>query len=329
MELYEIEKRIKILDGPLAGKKFKIVGKKLTIGRAPTNTIILESDSVSRSHAAIYTENNALVIEDLDSKNGVFINGRQIRKHTLASGDKIKIGTTIMEYLEVNPAEAKQEESQDNEIGMASPQKKKFNLPNLFKTHGNKSEFGKSNQSGANKKRAILYGILGLTIIFALAVQKGWINLSSSNQPANESQEKTKDSTTTVQEQINKDYLNIPDVVLKKDNTKPDVDKLYAKALLLHDISQLNEAIKILEYILSVEPQNTKIQIKRTEWLNERSQMGTKILEQALRAYENRYFEESKKYFRQLLLLIPEKENDLNKQAAQGIESIDKILKRQ
>jgi len=64
-----------------------------TIGRQDTNDLILPSHSVSRRHARIFQEKNDLYIEDLDSMNGVRINGSQIGGKTrIRHGDILKIG---------------------------------------------------------------------------------------------------------------------------------------------------------------------------------------------------------------------------------------------
>jgi pSer/pThr/pTyr-binding forkhead associated (FHA) protein len=49
-----------------------------TLGRAPINTIVLESNLVSMEHARMYFRNNSLWVEDLGSKNGTFLNDQQL-----------------------------------------------------------------------------------------------------------------------------------------------------------------------------------------------------------------------------------------------------------
>ena len=71
---------------------------EITIGRHEGCTIRLKERNVSRRHATIRRENGNLVAEDLDSDNGVFINGARIEKRrTLHDGDRIGIGDFRLE----------------------------------------------------------------------------------------------------------------------------------------------------------------------------------------------------------------------------------------
>jgi len=65
---------------------------ELTIGRSFSNTVVLESASVSRVHAKIVLEEGEYVIYDLDSKRGTLVSGEKIKKKVLKDGDLIEIG---------------------------------------------------------------------------------------------------------------------------------------------------------------------------------------------------------------------------------------------
>lgn len=69
-----------------------------TIGRSQENTIFLPYDSVSATHAKIYLDERTGVvcIEDLDSLNGIFINGRPTLRNVLDDGAKITIGDVTL-----------------------------------------------------------------------------------------------------------------------------------------------------------------------------------------------------------------------------------------
>ena len=73
---------------------------KITIGRQNTNKIILNHPCVSAKHAVIQKQKNKTVITDLDSKNGVFVNGRQIQKtYELQEKDVIRILNSTLIYV--------------------------------------------------------------------------------------------------------------------------------------------------------------------------------------------------------------------------------------
>lgn len=68
----------------------------LTIGREQRNTLVLDDDFVSRSHACIEkkTEKGVYILRDKNSQNGVFLNGARIREAILNNNDSVQIGKT-------------------------------------------------------------------------------------------------------------------------------------------------------------------------------------------------------------------------------------------
>ena len=70
-----------------------------TIGRDIGNALVLNDEQISKYHAAIVYEEGILRIEDLESKNGVFVEGRKITNRTiLPDGCLIKLGSTMLKY---------------------------------------------------------------------------------------------------------------------------------------------------------------------------------------------------------------------------------------
>ncbi len=71
-----------------------------TIGRRSNNTIVLSDQYVSGNHAKIMVKNNALILEDLESTNGTFLNGQKISGRVkLFTKDQIAIGTAVFKVL--------------------------------------------------------------------------------------------------------------------------------------------------------------------------------------------------------------------------------------
>jgi len=85
---------IAVRNGPLAGKDFPFTGNRILIGSDRKAKIQLTDEQVSRFHARIRWHDGDLVIEDLDSETGVFVNGAAIRHKPLKPGDRIHIGAT-------------------------------------------------------------------------------------------------------------------------------------------------------------------------------------------------------------------------------------------
>jgi pSer/pThr/pTyr-binding forkhead associated (FHA) protein len=68
------------------------VGVGLTIGRSPDNTVIIDNPAVSGHHARLFSESGAVILEDLNSTNGTFVNGQSATRKVLRSGDVVLVG---------------------------------------------------------------------------------------------------------------------------------------------------------------------------------------------------------------------------------------------
>jgi pSer/pThr/pTyr-binding forkhead associated (FHA) protein len=73
-------------------KEVPIGSRPVTIGRSPDNDIPIDNLAISNYHARVYFEANRLVVEDLDSLNGTFVNDLRVERATLHDGDSIWIG---------------------------------------------------------------------------------------------------------------------------------------------------------------------------------------------------------------------------------------------
>jgi pSer/pThr/pTyr-binding forkhead associated (FHA) protein len=80
------------------GQRTVIEGPVLQIGRAPGCDIVLDDKNVSRRHAEIRRRGPVVVLIDLDSTNGTIVNGRRVREHPLADGDRISLGESRLTF---------------------------------------------------------------------------------------------------------------------------------------------------------------------------------------------------------------------------------------
>ena len=89
-----------VLAGANVGEMYKLQTTSDTIlGRGRSADLRILDDGVSRAHARIRTVEGSLVVDDLDSRNGTFCNGRRITSHSLVDGDKVQLGrTTILRF---------------------------------------------------------------------------------------------------------------------------------------------------------------------------------------------------------------------------------------
>lgn len=78
-----------------SGKTHLISDGEALIGRAPPATIVIESPSISKRHAMLRCEPHGLLVQDLGSTNGTFVNGSRIHEHCCSEGDLIQFATTV------------------------------------------------------------------------------------------------------------------------------------------------------------------------------------------------------------------------------------------
>ena len=70
----------------------------VTIGRLPENDVVVSDKGVSRRHAQIRTKDGGSTLTDLGSTNGTNLNGKPVQSRPLNDGDRITVGTTVIEY---------------------------------------------------------------------------------------------------------------------------------------------------------------------------------------------------------------------------------------
>jgi pSer/pThr/pTyr-binding forkhead associated (FHA) protein len=88
-----------IVNGSYEGRSFDLKGDTIYIGRSPDNDIQIKDRFVSRKHLRIFRKESKYLIKDLESKNGTFINGKQIPsgvEFELKKGLTIAIGMSVI-----------------------------------------------------------------------------------------------------------------------------------------------------------------------------------------------------------------------------------------
>ncbi|MDH0865513.1 FHA domain-containing protein [Mitsuaria sp. GD03876] len=86
------------LDGVVI-KEVQITKDKTTLGRRPYNDIVIDNLAVSGEHAVLQMVGADVFIEDLNSTNGTYINGKAIKKQLLSHSDVIEVGKYKIKYL--------------------------------------------------------------------------------------------------------------------------------------------------------------------------------------------------------------------------------------
>lgn len=86
-----------VLSGASIGRMFRLDRSLMVIGRSRDADIQLDDESISRHHVRLLRTEEAVQLEDLDSKNGTLLNGQPLHgKATLHNGDKFQIGSTTV-----------------------------------------------------------------------------------------------------------------------------------------------------------------------------------------------------------------------------------------
>jgi len=75
-----------------------VVMSGMTIGRLPDNTVIIDNPAVSGHHARVFVDGDRVILEDLKSTNGTFVNEQHVTRHLLQHGDRVLVGKHQLVY---------------------------------------------------------------------------------------------------------------------------------------------------------------------------------------------------------------------------------------
>ncbi len=95
-----------VINGVDLGKKYNLSQDSTVVGRSSKVDIQIDEDAISRNHAVIENDGEEILIRDLKSTNGTYVNDRPIEERTLRDGDQVKIGRTIFKFLSGSNVEA-------------------------------------------------------------------------------------------------------------------------------------------------------------------------------------------------------------------------------
>jgi serine phosphatase RsbU (regulator of sigma subunit) len=110
-----------VLEGTAQGRRLEIDAQPITIGRGATQTLVCDDRDVSRQHARVSVLNGAVVVEDLNSTNGTFVDDERISGAvTLKEGARIRLGGQLLKYERRSRADVKKAEELDKDIRKAT-----------------------------------------------------------------------------------------------------------------------------------------------------------------------------------------------------------------
>jgi pSer/pThr/pTyr-binding forkhead associated (FHA) protein len=97
------------LDGQVLAE-YNMNKERYTIGRLPDNDIRIDNPAVSGHHSLIINILNDSFLEDLNSTNGTYVNGKLIKKHAMQHGDVITVGHHQLRFVDSQDGDTEQDE---------------------------------------------------------------------------------------------------------------------------------------------------------------------------------------------------------------------------
>lgn len=92
------EPQLYVIQGALAGTTIRIGNSPISVGRSPDSSLVLDDGYASARHARFYLQNGQVILEDLSSTNGTWVNNQQVHEPVaLLPGTRITIGKTVLE----------------------------------------------------------------------------------------------------------------------------------------------------------------------------------------------------------------------------------------
>jgi len=115
--------RLVVLTEGFTGRTYELKVDKTTVGRVEDNAFQIAEPSVSSYHAEILLRGDEVIVKDLDSTNGTFINGQKVSESPLKSGQILRLGQLELRLETGDPKEASKKQQQT----MVVPAGVKFN----------------------------------------------------------------------------------------------------------------------------------------------------------------------------------------------------------
>lgn len=91
-------KMIVSIDGVVI-KEVQLTKDRTSLGRRPYNDIVIDNLAVSGEHAVLQMSGNEVYLEDLNSTNGTYVNGKAVKKQLLQNADTVEIGKYKIKYV--------------------------------------------------------------------------------------------------------------------------------------------------------------------------------------------------------------------------------------
>jgi pSer/pThr/pTyr-binding forkhead associated (FHA) protein len=303
------ESRLEILKGKDAGLQFRITGDRVVFGRAEDSDIIVNDSVASRHHAELVRIGASFLIKDLGSSNGTYVNGNKTTEHYLMNNDVFSIGDHSYRYIEVEGKEQKQYNSAVMEGNT---------IPGIsIKSLSSDINIPKAGGKTASKKRLIIYGALGVFIIFILIIL-----LSGGDAPKEAKDEKAKTPEQIAEDELTKKEDEGMDKVYKRKIPEEDrevyenANQFYFEGRRELRLKNYSRALDLFRKALMLYPEHAKSSyyVKITqEFMKQESELQMKLGRKML---EHKRYNEAIRHFTEVINLnARELESSIAKEA--------------
>ncbi|WP_439112479.1 FHA domain-containing protein [Hydrogenophaga sp.] len=113
-------KMIVSIDGVVI-KEVQLTKDRTTLGRRPYNDIVIDNLAVSGEHAVMQMSGADVFLEDLNSTNGTYVNGKAIKKQHLQNGDSVEIGKYKIKFVHDGASDSYEKTMVINSGAMVAP----------------------------------------------------------------------------------------------------------------------------------------------------------------------------------------------------------------
>jgi pSer/pThr/pTyr-binding forkhead associated (FHA) protein len=158
--------KLVVLSEGFTGRSHELKGEKTTIGRVEDNTFHIAEPSVSSHHCEVLLQGNDVVVKDLNSTNGTYINGEKITEGVLKPGQILRLGQVEIRLETGAPAPAPAKKPLDQTRPMTGV---KFND---LETAGGRPVFDKNSpfSKKTNKANKIFLYVGIIVVLLAIAM---------------------------------------------------------------------------------------------------------------------------------------------------------------
>lgn len=298
---------LKVIRGPDKGAIFKLIGRKVRIGRGPDNDVILTDPKCSRSHAIIIFADQTILIENLSTNSPVEIDGNKKPKAFLSPGSTIALGGTQIHFEEMAmlPTAMKNQTASMPSIGISPLPLSLSKVPQ-------------------QKNKSVFYALIAFIVIAA-----AWLANQDSG-PTSDTQLLTDadidqqiDSSKTRQEEIYRQQT----VSQKNTQQYQEANAAYLQGLRDYREGHYARALQSFSAALAIFPNHELAQNYYNLSKKRHDELVQFTFNEAQRYMEQNKYKEAEAAFQNVMILINDPNNKVYQEAREKYNEVVLIIK--